>query len=828
MFIRKDNRIDVTIFDVSNSSILSKKEMYDQAIQMHEESLKSATDIKTTTRIVMPTIFSYYNTEYIHSTSCSRKALFNDILGRGLDVGEKEWGDTRIVNKRISTDRKPQKRRAGMFNTQVKENDALINDTKAYDLMHKYNKNTLKRSGLNVTSSANIDKASARGYDYYLYDDSTPKRNTFKEEDSELHHVDRVLIIDTVYTISELPLLIDQMYDLSRMCDNSLNRMDYLNIYRDLTRRLTQRTLNRELLGKYGIKDSRTWNRLNKTNTGIGSEYGTYYKKVFDSVHEENEATETLTSNVFIPVTYIFFLQKSNGLFMTNDSIIKESHVIKNPQFFVDKTPISETLGFPSYKSESFIHNDKGKLTFKVQTHTSILPELTTSNFDLKTTLTSIPSSLAERLLKSKLKAVNNYATETKQYEHYMYDIPKSILESDLMSSFHFFNKDQVNQITFEQRYHNHFFYYKRVDGRIDLSYYTKNINAYLINRFASTFYGSNINIDDIIISGEIMFKSGVSLEEQYSKLENRQKILAEKFNDSKETILTENMFLYEKTNLLFMYLLKKTNHYICMDPKNRTGDSSFNRFKILICNNNYIFKKESIDAALTSDIKWLEINSVHKAHLYEYLFVYVKNHSKEEILKKIQDVLTGFITTIENDAIKAVSTDKLVDIFIELVSKRGPVHNIFADFYNRFYKLVRVHTSVNATLLDIVSRGQSEDYILKIVHDVSMTTYLDNIMRIFSCLSLLIRLFVESNSTYVIDEKGKSYDFLLNSPAFARAHQNFYMYYGGREYQFEFIKNSIVTNSTSTKIDSLEIFTKLLINNFSKEYFGTLKKDNM
>ena len=102
MFTRKDTKIKVSIFDISNMEIYAKKEITEKIMKLYEEGIASITKPKEVTRLIVPFILVKEQSNFSSCGTVVYRMLFNDIMGCGLRIplSSKEL-KKQVVNRTI-------------------------------------------------------------------------------------------------------------------------------------------------------------------------------------------------------------------------------------------------------------------------------------------------------------------------------------------------------------------------------------------------------------------------------------------------------------------------------------------------------------------------------------------------------------------------------------------------------------------------------------------------------------------------------------------------------------------------------------------------------
>ena len=802
MYIRKNASINVTIFDVSTADVMEKKTIFDQVVKLHTDSIASLSKKDMVTRFVVPAIFGQGNTRVGNSSSdYAKRCLFNDILGHNKISNRQYFGDTRIINS-ISEDRKEQKSRRKVRQeaiTGIDNAKVIVSENKTLKLINKYHDKLIKASNKDLSSDASDFRAedALKRYFTISMEMTETVKPKFDPNTSILRTVDKILFIDTTYSISEMRLAFEHKARLFSVSNNSSVERALFDFRNPHTNEYIK-----ELYQKYGIKETGLWKK-DIEESFYNLEDGLNHLFPYESLFSEDEKKVESAYNIFIPVTYVLFLENSSHLFIPAQEIISERHTIRNPRFFIVEGAVPKFTGYPEFMQYQPNKTDKH---YNMKSQSRVYTDLGEDMYSLKTTLINIPSSFSTRLLKSKLKTVEVAKPDT--------------------DNFYFFTEEQAAKITEKSNRVADNLFYIKFDGRLNLSYYTYALQIKLINKFASEGYYTGIGMDDFIRHGKLIESPfNFTLPELYNELVQKQEYLSTKFNSTGQTILSQDMFDYEKAELLFLYILRKVGIELVSLRRNKWNDPDMGTFLTCLKQNDYLFTRDNLNKLYLSDYSFSSMSNLNKAYFLELVFTMVKTMEKEEIFTKVE----GFIEECKTTSVKEIklydSRNKLTETLTTLIKNNHP-RDVRDKFARHLMQNKKLFSTPKYKLYHLLYRNDSLQLIPLLVCNTLINDYIERLINVSMVYCTYIKIFYDNTNCKVISDDGKATVFLTDVSTQLRVQQGYENFYSSRGYEMILIKRLLEKNSAKTegKIETFEEFTDLLISEFSREYFSTRK----
>ena len=808
MFTRTNVGLQVTVFDSAGISTLEKKVLWDKITEMHTDSLTSFSDEKMVTRFVLPVILNESN---IYPNGCCntiQRCIFNDILGIQRDPNGDSYTKTQIINKQTFSSKRFKRIKGERSNDIVKE-QYNITETKTRTLIERHHKKLLLKSGKSIeqyNNDPNECKQPDPFHDALLRE--AKKDDAFDVNKTVLNKVDKIMFVDTVYTVSELNIVMDQWSALHRF--TNLTRVD--NGYNSYSIRDTNVVTNlKKVYGKYKVKASSAWQRIEQNESSFDSGYSN--RLSLESLLKESEKEEELTNNIFIPVTFVFFIAGGKTMFNSTNQIVIEEHQNNIPQFFIAKTIVASPLGYPHKTTEYSAQQE-------MKEQSSIVPD--EEMYSLNVTLVSIPANISNRLLKSKIKAVQNIETTTQPYGDYEYDIPKSILELGLMSSFHFFTVEQEERIKTNDSTQAFKYYCTRFDGNVDLSYYTHNIHNWLVNKFASDTYYDVLGLNEIAYHPKTLFVIKDKLSVLYEEIEKRQAKLSYIFNDTK-TLLSKEMFLYEKALFLTLYSLNKIGMSM-ISSRNETSKNHINgvfipEIEALFVRNNYMVTYDILSRLGRYDVEMCSTGMVRRAYLLENMYFLVQNNTTEDIIKVVENSILESNQAHEQQVHSFVQEMNLH----EKITKY--LQHTERDIRNLMNELERVFRSYkrNPKIFEILTKQNSNEIFPIILTIIKTDSFRKKFKQFIRMYGLTLYYTYVSFNKLILDKDSINASFLIDSADQEKIIQMISNYNDVNDSNFKFISKHLVDNAAATKNTDFKLFTKQLIEDFCKNYISSI-----
>lgn len=783
---------------------MEKKELYDQVAVMHNDSIISLTNPKMQTRLVIPAIFNQGNTRLGGSSGAAKHCLFNDILGLNKYASRDCFGKSRIINPLDKIYAVKKKRKVKQEQV-VSDDDTrvFVPETKTLKLIDKYHKKELKASNKIMASDDNDGPGMYKAgllrmvmVDFGMKEDK-PK---FDPKTSILRTVSHVLFIDATYSVSEMVIAFEQMDALFRVSYGNLGYNPYFDIFENYT---SGSSRAKSLYGKYEVKGLTVWKRDTESRDNRLND-GSFLSLGYGSLFNEDEMTAKTACNTFIPVTFAIFLENASHLFQPTDSIIREEHTLRNPRFFVSTCAVSGTLGYPDFYVKDEFEGRTRPVDLKTQSKK--FTNISMDEYSLKTTLTIIPRDFSTRLIKSKLKSVNQFGVDK--------------------SCFHFFSDEDMERLTEKGKNYADNFFCVKFDDRIDLSYYTFVINAWLANKFAGDYYGDYTRVEDFISFGrmvEIPFKE--TLATSYDELLGRQASLAFKFNTPTHTLISQEMFDYEKANLLYLYLIRKSGLPLYTLRRQQWSDDHATKFSGPLKKNGYIFTREILNSYQSSDISMLRIGSDRKAYLIEAMFRMVRTLPREQLFAEMDRLISE--SKVKMDAIiKNFISRQTLSKELTTIIKQNPPRDVRDRFDREFLKQRKALHKPNHNMYRLLHDSESLQLIPLLLSDTLLFNYIDNLGSLLRIYCTYLKMFADHTTEgRAIDENGLSVRFLTDSEILKKMRYEYSQYYSNRGNETALLNRLLSDNAKAkVKIEVLEEFTTLLLSEYTKEYLGSTK----
>lgn len=805
MYIRKNTKLEVSIFDISMMDTMEKKEVYDQVALMHKDSITSLTNPKMQTRLVIPAIFNQGNTRLGGSSGAAKHCLFNDILGLNKYANRDCFGKSRIISPLDKIYVAKRKRKVKLEQV-VSDDDTrvFVPETKTLKLVDKYHKKEIKASNKIMSNDDNDGPGMYKAgllrmvmVDFGIKETEKPK---FDPKTSILRTVSHVLFIDATYSVSEMIIAFEQMDALFRVSYGNLGYNPYFDIFENYN---SASTRAKALYGKYEVKGPNVWKRDtegrdNRLNDGNFVTFG------YGSLFNEDEMTAKTACNTFIPVTFAIFLENASHLFQPTDSIIREEHTLRNPRFFISTCAVSGLMGYPDfYNKDEFEGRDR---PIDLKTQSRKFTNLSMDDYSLKTTLTIIPRDFSTRLIKSKFKAINQFGVDK--------------------SCFHFFTDEDMERLTEKGKNYADNFFCVKFDDRIDLSYYTFVINTYLANKFAGAFYGDYTRVEDFIAFGRMVespFKE--TLATSYDELIGRQASLATKFNTSSHTIISQEMFDYEKANLLYLYIIRKSGLSLYTLRRTQWSDDHSTKFMGPLKKNGYIFTREILNTYQSSDTSWLRIGSDRKAYLMEAMFRMVRTLPREQLFAEIDRLIAESKEKMDV-MIKNFTSRQTLAKELTTIIKQNPPREVRDKFDREFHKQRKTIFKLNHNMYRLLHDSESLQLIPLLLSDTLLFNYIESLASLFRVYCTYLKIFADHTTEgRAIDENGLSVRFLTDSEILKKMQYEYSQYYSNRGTDVTLINRLLSDNAKAkVRIEVLEEFTSLLLSEYTKEYLGSTK----
>jgi hypothetical protein len=799
MFIRIGTKLQTTIFNLSLPTVKEKLELFNTLVKKTKIDLSSVEKNNSPLFLSSVSILPSSDTDVFNTSTLTRRFLFNDIIGirscydQVIDLMYKsEVFDIRRI---INTNHE-------LRNSCVCEKPTIsVTEVKTGQLLKKYNNNDLKALPQKVDISENSDV-----FKYIRRQDEALV--------SILEEVDHLMIIEGMSTLSEIGDVLNIMAQLGR---NTINRI--YGLY-DMYDYLDPRETLFKILKKYGVpvgipssqielyqqndKIDRP-NRIEMYNTSLFFENTDQYKLTSDEL------------NIFIPFKLYIFLPNSVTLFKDVNTLSIDNSIIDTPLVFSPQR-IPSNVGFPK-----ILHgNSPNKEGHKQQTSGNLLPTLTTNNFKLKNTITYIPLSLSSRLLKSKLKLLEDKQMVLGEYGEVIYNIPKSILDDGYMDDFYFFTREQTKAIDKAKTSSDRYSFNVGIEHIVNLSYYTNNTHNCLLNRFASRFYSDYLHLSDFIVCPRLLYEEIPTLEILIKELETKQQALSVLFNNDKQTLLTQEMFLYEKATLLALYLLKKTNKEY-FDVLKKCDKEYEYSVRDTVKNNHYHFTQKILRDSIGYDHNITSIGNTRKAYLFETLYVACSEKTNKELILMVkQAVLDATILYHRqiNNYIRQFDVTKVVSKYLKRTF--GNTQGISYAVGNYTNKYTKNFFYSNSRIYFLLSQEKSEKLLPMLLAEVVSLNYAEELCKELHFLPELITISGESipvtGSNVIISFLGDSaqQSLILNN-----------LGSNGR-------KNSCLTKypilfktlgeSHKIKNTDLGVFINMLLKNFTAQYLSSIK----
>ena len=782
MFVRKDTKIEVTIFDTSVMSKENKQEVWDSITKAKEECLKEIRDasFKNIPNLIFPAFFDSSSINYDKSSALS-KALFYDIMGEKVLYKDEYFGKTRIINTHI-LDSFIYKTKKSKRKTAYK----ISNDPS----LHKYNTEKVTADQSTLSLLEKYHKEVSVKYNLKPSENRIRSFDSIAESKKKImSNFDNIVTVETVYSLSEI-LNVFKAYNylLTSIYPSNANFNQISST--DLVTLLTR------LYGKYGVKDKKAYSDISERT--LYYRYLQHVKTELSSLMNEDQELLTDTKNIFIPVTFIWFIDKFNpGLFVDNDSIIRESHIVLNPQFFADYSP-----NWTPYRGQKY--QEDVNLT---------LPDELTTNHVLKTNLTYIPKSLCNRILKSKLKTVLNPVLEKYEVLNNVYNIPKTILELDLMSSFHFVNDTLIKEKLKTLPADTHKVISISFDGNINTSYYTRYFKKYLTYKFATTIMPdrNNVNLMDFFASIKLAFVPVPQLDCILKELNKREEGLFQLLNTGEANVIPKELFQIEKAYILYLYILRKSGL--------RFNFNGSKHIETDILTEDYLYKgNEGFNRDYFGELSDYTRMLIIKK-LYDLISTNPEDISSlvESIIKSIKEAIKSGIETV-------YMLDRVGNILLKSINSNNgvnTVNTVIKIHLNRIYKIFNIEDCI--TLQKEIEISYVET-ISKFISASVIRLLLQKYRNLLNVLILILHTIKANRSLTATDWIREIELFLTNQTRQAAVFYEFqsYIIYGSNTEDRVYFNELVRKNcSSKTPIKTLNELVSKILRSICEEYLS-------
>jgi hypothetical protein len=796
MFIRINTKLETTIFNLSLSTVKEKLELFNTLVKKTKTDLLTIEKNKSPLFLSSVSIFLNSDLDLYNTSAIGRQLLFNDIIGIRNYGGNNTESfyksnifDTRNVGSSSYKLRNP---------PVLTKPTITVEEVKTGQLLKKYNKRDLNNLKQKVTVPE-TNKVREVGYDH---DKETKYLVPVLEE------VDHLMIIEGTTTLSELGDILNIMAQLGR---NSVNRI--YGLY-DMYDYLDPGDTLLKILLKYGVTAGNAssqiefYQRRDRINRSSPTEV------VNASVFFENVDHLKLVSdelNIFIPFKLFLFLPNATKLFKDVNTLKVDNSIIDIPSAF-------------SPQRTSFSIGHQNRKADKQQTTGNLLPTLTTNNFKLKNTITYIPSNLSSRLLKSKLKLLEDKRMVLGEYGEVIYNIPKSILDGGYLEDFYFFTKEQTTAINKAKEGSSKYSFNVTIEGMVNLSYYTNGIYNYLLNRFTNDFYNHSLLLTDFVYCPKLLYKEIPNLGILIKELETKQTSLSTTFNNTQQTLLTHEMFLYEKATLLALYLLKKTgweDSFLRDKHFRNYGKNVLDTIK----DNNYNFTQDLLrngdgyyDLTLVS--------SVRKAYLFETVYIACNEKSNEELLLWVEQVIadTTILVHRKTDNYRR-QFNISVSMLKHLIHTAGDAQGLQYEVDKQLRIFNDTFFSTESKIYFILSQEKSEKLLPLLLVDIGILNYAEILRR--EILFLPVLLYNCGEPLSVVEGKVTT-SFLSDSKQQMSVLDNHFGHNNRGKYLAKYpVLFKTLTESCNIENTDLGVFINMLLTNFDTYYLSSIKNNS-
>lgn len=785
MFVRKDTKIEVTIFDTSVMNKENKQEVWDSITKARKECLNEIRNasFKNMPNLIFP---AFFDSSSMHSEKYDMlgRALFYDVMGEKVLYKDEYFGKTKIINTHILN--------SFIYKTKKSKRKTIYKISNDPSL-HKYNTEKVTTDQSTLSLLEKYHKEVSVKYNLKPSEDRIRSYDSITESKKKImpnfDNFDNIITVETVYSLSEI-LSVFKAYNYlltnTYSSDANFNQISSTDLV----------TLLTKLYEKYGVKDKKAYSDISERT--LYYRYLQHAKTELSSLINEDQELLMDTKNIFIPVTFVWFMDKFNpGLFIDNDSIIRENHIVLNPQFFA-----GYNSNWRPYKGQ--MYQEDVNLT---------LPDELTTNHVLKTNLTYIPKSLCNRILKSKLKTVLNPILEKYEVLNNVYNIPKTILELDLMSSFHFVDDTLIKEKLKTLPTDTHKVISISFDGNINTSYYTRYFKKYLTYKFATfTMPDRNaVNVIDFFANIKLAFVPIPQLDSILNELNKRKEGLSQLLNTGEANVIPKELFQIEKAYILYLYILRKSglrfnfNGSKCIETDNLTedylyrGNEGFNR--------DYFGELSDYTRILIIK-KLYDLISTNPEDISDII---------ESIIKSIKEAIKSSIETV-------YMLDKVGHILLKSINSNtgvSTVSTVIKIYLNKVYKIFNIEDCITLQKEMEISYVET---ISKFISASVMRLLLQKYRKLLNILTLVLHIIKANRSLTATDWTREIELFLINQTRQAAViyeFQSFSMYGSDAEDRIYF--NELVRKNclSKTPIKTLNELVSKILRSICEEYLS-------
>lgn len=790
MFIRKNTKLNTTIFDITKLTTIEKTTLFEDVKSKVKTDANSLYDSSPIVRLSEITTLDERSLSWNHSSKVIRELLFGNIMGIMPDSPNlvKSFS-SRIFNQRLLIKRQNVYDNPSI-SSEKPPNSVLIPEFKTGVLMKQHHEKELKALQKNIIYTQEKDSKeriiSVKGTNNY----TTKFIN-------ELSHL---IIVEGVCLLSETGRFINLMYDLHE----EDTQFQYSIFDRESS------FLYRDRISKINHKYKADVSHLKMQYNYSANNY--FETQVLLKLAQEDTNINPIKNelNVFIPVTFYIFLKNADELFLPNIKICMEE---SNLSHFRDTSNINN-LGTPRFTKSGTKQN------IKAQTSTSILPLSTTNNNTLNNTIVYIPWTLTQRLLKSKLKTLKDSKLELCEYGDKLYNIPKSILELDFLSSFVFYSKEQTKLINESKNKEIGKWFSIEASNHVNLFYYTDFLQQQLVNRFASNYYKNGTKLIDFAANTRCVYMPTI-LTEELNLLDQRFDDLEKTFNTENFIVISKDIRYLEKARLLLLHLLKEG-----ISSTFKLEHTQYTECKLP----SYLQKSNGV---ITTDITKefgtrnfpMIIEGTHKAFMLESLYFIIQDNSNAEITTIINTIL---------EKVQASKSKNLLDFISEINLQRVYSHHIEAvGIYRGLYiKIQLLFAKYNlyreTTAWEVLSKEKSVDllnlvlsHIVKINMIKDLQTENEILVSVLGRSPNIMRLGVPMQVINTVD--------LTNLNVFKQVLSERYNNTFDIKCACKLCPALYHTfnENTTLKVTDVNVFVGMFIKNFIAYYLSSQKTDN-
>lgn len=828
MFTRKGTKLKTTIFDVSALSVAEKSKILNNAIEDQQNSGKSFSDKEKPMYATLCGIIPNSYTLNLGANKLGKSLFINDLFGIDPLLNEEASYKSEIfVKNNINYSRISTKSPTNQIKVTVPEQETARLIKNSFPKYHR-----------------RIDEIQTNGQDTTYYengddDDSSYSKtnNTIPNDDRSnstivfISEIDTIIQIETVCSLSELPLILSQQRQLAAIPRNHYSTRQILD--RSFPKYAVFPASLNDILSRVKVKNSVTWRQYTADIDGYCTEPLEKNKiilnELFPLFFENDECGKfSSTDNIFIPVTIVLFLEGASHLFNSTDQIVQEQRTVRCPRFFVMETSRNYEWGFPRFRHQRPPHLTK----CKAQTITDLIPTFD-SIFALTNTITYVPKKYSTRLLKSKLNPVKELQLKTITLEDETYILPKSISEEDLFAQFHFFTASQVKEInTLNQTPSHAFFLNTLFDGRVKIPYYSSFLHGNLLNRFASYNYMPNMSIVNFISYPKGLLRTNsLNLETVFKDLNDRYIAFNKAFNNESLELIPQELFIMERVHALTVYLFESMGLAV-ISKSSRSSWTSFNVYdyvNVQIPRNHGFIPRELFVRFYRGEINCLEVSASSLAYIHEALFRMLYEETSEAITQHCRHIITESGRIFDYLITDFKQSNQINQLYKKCL-KMNPegIYSFLEVFHNYFFKKYNPQFSVFQETMFAKSLKDPQIVISNCIGSTLFNNLMDQLNHVLNIFNVWLRVVDRTPGDTNIEEIWK--DLLTSDIYFSPATDHYEHYYlsnqnNERKNVYSMTKAEWKNNIESKTITTFPDFLNLLFNKLLEEYLRSLRR---